>query len=1076
MSIGWSKEYRWWGGVLSACLLLALPAWGTRLIGDDELDEEFRFASGLIEFGLPDYAQIVAQRVLDQHPETKDRVDMIRAEAFIAARKFDEAKALLATMPDEGSKAQAVKLALADGYYRAGNVDACSEIYEAFFAQYASGPPTDTDVRRFYRGAAYKFGQMLVKQERVGEAANVYQHLLKVIEAREMRRQVLLEQAELLVRSARGLEGKDRRHKLEQADANCAEILWGGMDLWFGRALSVLAQITDLRGDREEATRILALNQVVLKKLDDLLEESGIPLSESPFAGARMLMGDFAREVGEGLLGAPEVREAVALDYLEKALAAYRTKWALITRTYRHDQALVKRSHDESILRGKRAQRQKPFDDMAREAAALRDALAGAAPNTWHATVSSRASKLTGSIAQLVKAVADHPRDLGVTVRPEMAFGDRFKGYTLRDQGLLHLADAEQRKGAAVNAYQGALGHYYNVFAGYPGSTWSEDASRYIESLKGLLGDLTGQEVSIKTRGSGEAKLARVLLHEGHRLFDREQYGPMIESYTKGLAGDPEGSDSLMALNNMLLAYIALGDTLRVRMVTDYLGERFRDRAEAPAILLRAAKQHLDRKEEALATDAYEGFLRHFPDHTSAPMILFMLGERRWEREERLKARPYYERLITTYGQSSYALEALNRIGWSYYLAQEYDPAIKTFNKLVSQAPHGKLRAQGKLCIADAFRQKGAHAAAVKQYVELTKWMTDKKLVYTRSNSLPAEIREIREQAAFFRGFCLTQLQDPAEKVPAYRAAAAKIYRDFVDRFPNSALASSALSSLGAVHIMLEDSDRAADVYEELSRRYPDSEVGQSARYAMLRSLLDVDQVIRASEVLREMIASSGEYPAMQFLQAGDLMLKHEQPEEAILAYKQARSRMQQGDADKDVAQMDQRALFGMGKAYHAAGKAEDSVRMINTLIDTHPTTGFFYDARFLLADIHRDQGQPAEAIVVLKDIFKRASDPAVINRATIALAHLQIAENRPKDALASTQRIVLLADPSDPVVRPFFEEALYLGVKLQGEGERWPDVLADSARYEETFPNGRWLSDVRRWRTRARTRSVEDM
>ena len=55
---------------------------------DPTLDAEFDFASKLIQFELPDYAEFVVDRIVRTHPDQRDRASVVRAEAAVAARRF----------------------------------------------------------------------------------------------------------------------------------------------------------------------------------------------------------------------------------------------------------------------------------------------------------------------------------------------------------------------------------------------------------------------------------------------------------------------------------------------------------------------------------------------------------------------------------------------------------------------------------------------------------------------------------------------------------------------------------------------------------------------------------------------------------------------------------------------------------------------------------------------------------------------------------------------------------------------------------------------------------------------------
>lgn len=1079
--------------VFSGCMKTELPtlAWVAALLavlgsvrapaavqlGRDDLDREFKFAAELIELELPDYAQFVADRVLEQHPDQKDRANVVRAEALVEQRQFEAARALLADMPADGPQTQAIKLLLADGYYQVGKLDACSALYREYFDRFADSLPTDPDLLRVYRTAAHKFGQMLARKDESAEAARIYSLLIQVVEGTDMRRQVLLEQTELLLKAAAGLDAKERRKTLEQADANCAEILWGGMDLWFGRALTALAQITALRGNRNDAVSLLRTNLDMLKKLDVLLEDSGIPLSESPFAGGRMLLGSLYESDADLLMAAQEPREAGALDLLEQATAEYESVWNLIVRTYKHDQAIMEKAGgDRSVLGGTISQRREPFDVIGRAVSDFEKALRADRPGGWTAALAERAGKLAGRVAALRAGVEKHPREIGVTARREMQIDDRFEGFRLRDRALDLLADEGARKQKAIEGYTHALQQYYNVFAGYPGSAWSTESNVKVALLKDRLHALTGREVVIKARDSGERKIGLVMLYEGNKLFERKDYARAVESYLDGLARNPDGAEAYVALASLLESYKALNDPLRVKMVARYVGERLRDRPEAPQMLLRIGRLYFEAGDRPMYDYLYELYLARFPDHVVAPTILYMLGEQHWKEEDHAGALPYYERLVDRYAKSGHFLKALNRIGWAHYLQKNFEPAAEAFTRLVDEAPHGEAKAQAKLFLADSYRQMATYGKAVKHYRELTRWLSDKALIYVRNPGAAGDLKDALEQAVFFQAYCLSQIDEPEDRVPAYREAAVKLYRSFIKRFPSSELGPTALSSMGAVLLASGASEEAAAAYEELARRYPESEAGQNARFAMVRSLLDVGQTAKAAEVLNEMLADTAAHPVAHFMHIGGQMLANEAYDEALRCFETVHGAVAAMDAPTPEDQrMDQRALFGIGEANVAAGRHEAAVAGVNRLIETYPTTGLFFDARFLLARTYKQLGQPGQAVEVLKDIFKRATDQALLNRATLELAHLQIDQGDSDGALASTQRIVLLVDPAAAATRAIFEEALYVSIDLLGQKERWMDVIANGDQYIELFPSGQWINEVRRWRTKAAVNTAEE-
>lgn len=1062
------------GFLFPAAVCILFAGAGSVPCAELDVDAEFDYASKLIELGVPDLAEYYVGKLVQRDPTLEDRADVIRAQALISSRRFEQAESILETMPADSTKAQAVSLALADGYFAVGEEARSEQLYRGFFNQYTNRIPTDPDLLRFYQQAAHKFAQMLDRQEKPGEAARIYDLLLKAMDEGEMTRQVLVEQAEFLLQAAEDAEPQKRRAMLKQVEENCRRVLWGGMDLWFGRAIISLAQIDILSGRRDDAEKLLRSNLTMLKTLDSALEERGIPMSESPFAGGRSLLGSLYLEEADNLLAPKAKRERLALAEFEKEFGDLQAVWGLIRGTHRRDKAMVEREgQGPEALIGTPAARQEPFKNMADAVGRFESLLGNYASGTgWSPAVQDEAKKFAAKLAKLRQEIAEFPKELGVTPAREMEIEEDFASRKHVAAGLLFLADEGRRKGEAIDAYKQALKQYYNVFAGYPGSDWGTQAGEKVTMLKDKLQALTGQTVSIEAKEGGRKKLALVMLNEGANLFGRKEYEKAVEAFLKGLADYPEGSDSLVALARLMECYHHLNRPLDVKLTAHYVAERFSDRPAAAQALLRMGRTYFQAKERQMYDTIYKLYLDNFPDHSAAQTILYMLGEQRWKVEDYGGAVPYYERLVDRYPKGPYYIKSLNRIGWSYYLREEYDKAVEYFSTLVAQARPGEDKAKGQLCVADSYRLMGEDAKAISAYRELTKWLIQKDSVYTRGMHAQKQFRTMLEQAVFFQAYCLSRIEAPADKESAFRDASIKLYRNFVDKFADSDLAPTALSSMGAVLMAQDRTEEAAKAYEQLAEQYPDSEAGQFARFAMIRSLMDIGHSEKAKTVLTEMMAESSAYPPGHFLRVGKLMLDNRENDAAAQAYGQALKMIRAGaSGEEEPAALEQRALLGLGKSHFGSGRFEEAVKSLTTLNTKYPTSGLFYEARFLLARALREAGRAAEAVEALRDIFNRSSDQALLNRATVELASIQQAQGDTEAALASYQRIALLADPDNPKARSLLETSLKESVKILSDIERWQEVVENCDRYLSLFPSGESVSEVRKARTRATMR-----
>lgn len=286
-----------------------------------EADREYAFASWLIQQGFPDFSERLLDQLARRFPDQADRGKVIQAEVLIARRKFADAEALVAAMPQESPRTQTVRLAIANAYFRIGEVAKARAIYEAFFAQYKGAIPTDPDFRRFYLDAAYRLGQMLETAGDFAGAVFAYEKALEAKPEDAVARRLTAELAALLVKVAAPKPEKEREPLLLKARKLCEEVQWKGTDLWFGQTVITLAHIELVRGKKDAAAKILRDYMDILRQIDELMKREEMPIGLSPMAGARYLLGDIYREQGETQLAAGNEAGGIAL--LTDALREY---------------------------------------------------------------------------------------------------------------------------------------------------------------------------------------------------------------------------------------------------------------------------------------------------------------------------------------------------------------------------------------------------------------------------------------------------------------------------------------------------------------------------------------------------------------------------------------------------------------------------------------------------------------------------------------------------------------------------------------------------------------------------------
>jgi tetratricopeptide (TPR) repeat protein len=232
--------------------------------------EELRFVEALTEEGFSGPAQIVLERTLSRFPEARSNAPSLNVRILISEKKFAEAQTQIAAM----SNSPALYLFLADTAYRARQFPAAEAAYGHYFKTAASAGDEALQ-------AAFNFGELLEQRGESARAKKVYEQVLKFPNPGRSARPVKIKLAKRLME-----EDPARAKKL------CEEVQLGGLDLWFGQAVVIWADIMIRRNEWSEAQSTLETQLEILKGINDALEKQGQPVSQiSPFAGARYLLG-----------------------------------------------------------------------------------------------------------------------------------------------------------------------------------------------------------------------------------------------------------------------------------------------------------------------------------------------------------------------------------------------------------------------------------------------------------------------------------------------------------------------------------------------------------------------------------------------------------------------------------------------------------------------------------------------------------------------------------------------------------------------------------------------------------------
>jgi tetratricopeptide (TPR) repeat protein len=227
-------------------------------------EDELKFIEGLTAEGFPDLAHTVLQRTLSRFPAAESCATELRIRILIAGKNFDEAQTQIASVKDPAP----LWIFLADTAYRARQFPAAEAAYKTCFETVSSADDTILQ-------AAVNYGELLAERGDQKSARALYEKVLTFPDLGKSARPVKVKLAKLLVE-----ENPERAKKL------CEEVQLGGLDLWFGQAVVIWADVMIRNGEWSETQAVLETQLETLNAIS-----GSVTSTEAPIAGARTLLG-----------------------------------------------------------------------------------------------------------------------------------------------------------------------------------------------------------------------------------------------------------------------------------------------------------------------------------------------------------------------------------------------------------------------------------------------------------------------------------------------------------------------------------------------------------------------------------------------------------------------------------------------------------------------------------------------------------------------------------------------------------------------------------------------------------------
>jgi TolA-binding protein len=203
-------------------------------------------------------------------------------------------------------------------------------------------------------------------------------------------------------------------------------------------------------------------------------------------------------------------------------------------------------------------------------------------------------------------------------------------------------------------------------------------------------------------------------------------------------------------------------------------------------------------------------------------------------------------------------------------------------------------------------------------------------------------------------------------------------------------IVSRGLSGLAWVNMESDDA-AATQVYERLIAEYPDRRFSAKATMARARFLEDKNDTAGANQIYAMVIDRFAARPIANEARLRFAHALHQTRGKQELATAQTLLKdYLQSSSEKRAAD---EALYMLGWVMHDQGKTKQGIVRFQRLVDQHPTSKYWSDAAFRIAQQHLREGKPAEAEALIDKIIAQSDAQSNVPQKVIARARYQKAQ-----------------------------------------------------------------------------------
>ena len=474
----------------------------------------------------------------------------------------------------------------------------------------------------------------------------------------------------------------------------------------------------------------------------------------------------------------------------------------------------------------------------------------------------------------------------------------------------------------------GAYNHAINVFVKYPQSTWASQAGDLADEIAAYVKSAFGKEIKTNISKADRDRVRAMQFKNANEKLGEGNYQGAIDDYMTTLASYPEGRESVLAVENIVNAYLNMivrsKDKAKIESwrldadaVEGYLAERFggsadkRVMTEAGDATMRIAAKEKSFGNLSRADKLYEAFLTNYRGHVNAAPTAASMGYAAQKEGRFRDALKLYALVDRYYTNSTFYATALSNMAICYEKLGDRPSAIAAMSKYVGAEKNELKSMQARMNLAVMYQKNGLDILGgaetnatpeevesqlklgsaqiihgIKQFQEFADKAAAKLADPGVTQGEKAEYGKLREGALFLVGDCWGYLTKPEKNLEAFRRKCVESLEEYVKQYPKGLYAKRAYVKLGMIYTVLSEVENCKNALARLRQEFPESEEAKKAMPRLARNLIEYAKTIsdetrkeelkkEATQIYGEMIRNEGgEYQPIDFVRAGESLIE----------------------------------------------------------------------------------------------------------------------------------------------------------------------------------------------------------